>query len=127
MYEYESIYPDHLEEFTYRFAITYLIEPDTSPTRDAVPVSVEEQRQHAAEGAKELQSLVVAEFIHKTTGDSIHDDPGFRNLVEFVDVTHPSALIIARPPETPLTVKHHFEILDAMQERDVTVHLVTNE
>ena len=127
MYEYESIYPDHLEEFTYRFSVTYLIEPDTSLAKDTLPASVEEQRRSAAEAAKELHSLAIAEFIHQTTGETIHDDPGFRNLLEFVDTTRPSVLIIAEPSETTLTVKHHFEILTAMEQRDVTVHLATNE
>lgn len=97
MNDYKSIYTNHYEELTYRFAVAYLIDGTRMQMSDpAQPIpSLEEQRDRIAAFAKERGCIVVKEIIEYHGDELLWDRSGFTELVYFVAERYPGWVIHA--------------------------------
>lgn len=113
MNDYKSIYTNHYEEFTYRFAVAYLVDGTRMQMMDlSKPFpSLDEQRDRIAAFAKEHGCIVVEEFIESHGDELLWDRSGFTELVYFVAERYPALVIHAGEEYLNLRAGERFKFI----------------
>lgn len=97
MNDYQSIYTNHYEGHTYRFAVAYLVDGtrmNALNPKKPFP-SLTEQRDRIAAFAQEHSSIVVKEFIETEGDEPLRNRAGFMELAVFVAHRFPALVMHA--------------------------------